>query len=800
MFTVFWLLLDDPKCLDITRLKEEMSARLKAIAETKTTTVDEFQTWLDIERRRRTAVLNRFAAHVTERTQRESQQRNVASCASPGKCVLKEGWASYDSQAYTTGSLSASGRSVVDLLAFAEDCIRHCMKTVEEYGLCDEGVTSVKDDLPSNMTSLLRSCADVMDALQHTRGRLLGGELTVTCVNEVVMGSAESERSKASEELDTTMQTSRGIGTSVVELAPAPHPCSSLKAVGKKDKERKKSKAEKKKDSREHHRSGSENAKTERTSRRKHGSKVSVPSSQRVLSKLKECNESPPSTPAPRSRASGAENRLPRAPEKRSWEDEITKVHRRTKKRISYKKDTMVDMIDLRGSDDMHSGAREEAEEEHDDPSSEKSDREDDNASRDKVDDSETSHGHPRDTDEADDDGGGSDDGTAHEESDDGGEAENKATQTRLEAKEAEWEAKLKEMATVVERLAATKVIDWTEQSRCGIQGKGVQGLFGQEEAAEASRQEKLGKVFLDPDEAETRKKANKGCFEFKAPTELASQQEAPTSPSPPMEALTQEPQPAPEEEGAVEESLAILLDAQEGTLTGAMKPPQFEAQGKGPSHLDELVAAMKVDMPTKEPQEQRTPEHEPEMGELRAQLGSWAIWTDSGGPTTDQRQQEATSQPTRAATPQTPRPREGEEAALAGKTREGRPLRLDTPEFRPEEEMQPGESSAEGIEGGDEGPWHLPQSHEVGKETRGTPLLSGTQKKKKRFQRKSGATCFDFLDGVHRALDCPKFLKNKVEWRVNEEDGKMYDKQGRVVERAPDGAKPSYIGKTRRR
>ncbi|GBG85702.1 hypothetical protein CBR_g40431 [Chara braunii] len=256
------------------------------------------------------------------------------------------------------------------------------------------------------------------------------------------------------------------------------------------------------------------------------------------------------------------------------------------------------------------------------------------------------------------------------------------ARQTRLEAKEAEWEAKLKEMVATVVRLVATKVIDWTEQSRYGIQGKEVQGLFGQEEAAEASRQEKLGKVFLDPAEAEARKEANKGSFEFKAPTELASQQEAATSADTPMEALTQEPQPASVEEGEAEESLAILLDVQEGTLTEAVEPPHLEAQGEEPSRLDELVAAMEVDMPPEEPREQRTLEHEPDMGELRAQLGSWATGTDSGGPTTDRRQQEATSQPTRAATPQTPRPREGEEATTAGKTREGRPLRLDTPEF----------------------------------------------------------------------------------------------------------------------
>ncbi|GBG81889.1 hypothetical protein CBR_g34072 [Chara braunii] len=341
-----------------------------------------------------------------------------------------------------------------------------------------------------------------------------------------------------------------------------------------------------------------------------------------------------------------------------------------------------------------------------------------------------------------------------------------------------------------MERLVATKVIDWTEQSRYGIQGEGVQELFGQEEAAEAFRQEKLGKVFLDPTEAEGRKEANKGSFEFKAPTELASQQEAPTSADTPMEALTQEPQPIPVEEGAAEESLAILLDVQEGTLTGAVEPPQLEAQGKKSSRLDELVAAMEVNMPPEEPQEQRTPEHEPEMGELRAHLGSWATGTDSGGPTTDQRQQEATSQPTRAATPQTPRPRESEEAAMAEETREGRPLRLDTPEYQPEGEMQRGESSTQGIKGGAEGPWHLPQSHEASKEREEAPPSSGTQEKKKRFQRKSETMCFYFLDGMHRALECPKFLKDKVEGRVTEQDGKMYDRQGRVVERAPDGGR----------
>ncbi|GBG60425.1 hypothetical protein CBR_g5601 [Chara braunii] len=237
--------------------------------------------------------------------------------------------------------------------------------------------------------------------------------------------------------------------------------------------------------------------------------------------------------------------------------------------------------------------------------------------------------------------------------------AENKAWRTRLEAKEAEWETRLKEMSAAVERFSATKVVDWTKQSRYGIQGEGIQGLFGQGEAPETSQQGKLNKVFMDPAEVEARREANKGSFEFKAPTELASRQEAPGSASAPMEVPTKEPQPAPAEEEAAEESLTILLEVQEGTLTGAVVPPQSEAQRGESSRLDELVAAMEVDMQPERPQRLETPEHVPEMRELRTQLGSWATGTDSGGLATERQEQGATSQPARAATPQALEPHE---------------------------------------------------------------------------------------------------------------------------------------------
>ncbi|GBG81414.1 hypothetical protein CBR_g32090 [Chara braunii] len=116
----------------------------------------------------------------------------------------------------------------------------------------------------------------------------------------------------------------------------------------------------------------------------------------------------------------GVENRPPKATEKRSREDGMSKVHLRTKKRITYKKDRMVEMIDLRASDDMHSAAQEEAEEEHDQSISEKSDGEENEATSDKGGDSETSDGHSRDTHDADDEDGRSSDDTAQDEGGDG--------------------------------------------------------------------------------------------------------------------------------------------------------------------------------------------------------------------------------------------------------------------------------------------------------------------------------------------------------------------------------------------
>ncbi|GBG68082.1 hypothetical protein CBR_g1203 [Chara braunii] len=207
--------------------------------------------------------------------------------------------------------------------------------------------------------------------------------------------------------------------------------------------------------------------------------------------------------------------------------------------------------------------------------------------------------------------------------------AENQAWRSRMEAKEAEWEKRLQDMAAMVERLSATKVVDWTEQSLYGIQGKEIQELFGQEGTTGPPQQGGMGKVFLDPTEAAARREAEEGRFSFRTPTELASQQATPMTIEIPEGGLVLRPQPPVAGGGPTEESPTILLEVQEGTLTGATTSAKPGAMEGGASRLDELVAAMKLEMPSGGPQRQETPERVPEVGELRTQLGSRATGAD---------------------------------------------------------------------------------------------------------------------------------------------------------------------------
>ncbi|GBG86041.1 hypothetical protein CBR_g40942 [Chara braunii] len=112
-----------------------------------------------------------------------------------------------------------------------------------------------------------------------------------------------------------------------------------------------------------------------------------------------------------------------------------------------------------------------------------------------------------------------------------------------------------------------------------------------------------------------------------------------------------------------------------------------------------------------------------------------------------------------------------------------GRPQGLDTPDYEPEgARAQPG-LSLRGSEAGSERPRDVPQCHELDGEARETPSPAGPQRKKKRPRKSFDSTCFYCTKGEHRALQCLKFLKDQADGKVSKYDGKMYDRQGRVVE-----------------
>ncbi|GBG72907.1 hypothetical protein CBR_g12627 [Chara braunii] len=173
------------------------------------------------------------------------------------------------------------------------------------------------------------------------------------------------------------------------------------------------------------------------------------------------------------------------------------------------------------------------------------------------------------------------------------------------------------------------------EQSRYGIQGERMQGLFGQGVTVEPPQQKEIKEVFLDPAEAETKRKAEGKSFSFKDPTELASQQATPMSIEAPAGEPTQRPQFPPAEEGFAEESPTILLEVRGGTLTGAVAPTEpetVETVEKEASRLDELVAAMEVDMPLERPQRLDTPEYRPENAGAQASEGTEAAESEPQG------------------------------------------------------------------------------------------------------------------------------------------------------------------------
>ncbi|GBG90447.1 hypothetical protein CBR_g50693 [Chara braunii] len=90
----------------------------------------------------------------------------------------------------------------------------------------------------------------------------------------------------------------------------------------------------------------------------------------------------------------------------------------------------------------------------------------------------------------------------------------------------------------------------------------------------------------------------------------------------------------------------------------------------------------------------------------------------------------------------------------------EGRPQRLDTPEYRPEGVGLLPRPSTQELEMGPEESMDVPQSYELGRETSEAPSSPGSQRDEK-FRKWFDASCFFCEKEGHRALQCPKFLKD---------------------------------------
>ncbi|GBG65723.1 hypothetical protein CBR_g52318 [Chara braunii] len=127
----------------------------------------------------------------------------------------------------------------------------------------------------------------------------------------------------------------------------------------------------------------------------------------------------------------------------------------------------------------------------------------------------------------------------------------------------------------------------------------------------------------------------------------------------------------------------------------------------------------------------------------------------------------------------------------------EGKHQRLGTPEYGPggiEDRLGP---STQEMETGEE-PLDMPQSHGLSREASKAPSSPESQRGKKRSRKWFDTSCFFCTKEGHRALQCPKFLKDKAEGKVTEEGGRMYDRQGRRIERSADGGRAQLYRQNR--
>ncbi|GBG89840.1 hypothetical protein CBR_g49689 [Chara braunii] len=305
----------------------------------------------------------------------------------------------------------------------------------------------------------------------------------------------------------------------------------------------------------------------------------------------------------------------------------------------------------------------------------------------------------------------------------------------RSQAREVEWERRFGEMTAAVDRLS----VAWeaSQMGRAGADGEGRAGADGEGRGVQASPGQ--GAAVEVPRQAE------------------------------PME---EAPLDAVEEEGGAQESLMAMFTERRG------------------SRLHELATTIGIGTPQEGPQGLDAPEHVPRLGELRAELGSWATETDSGGPDSrqQQQQQEVMSEPTTMVGPQ-PSELCGDEVVVEiERAHEEGPRELDMPDDRPGSTVARRGGGAEAMEPGPQGHMGSSSCHEVTTGTMETPSASSSQGRKKKTARWHDTSCFWCKEGGHRAVDRPELLEDKAEGRVAEVDDKFYDRQGRVVERAPDG------------
>ncbi|GBG88433.1 hypothetical protein CBR_g47132 [Chara braunii] len=331
----------------------------------------------------------------------------------------------------------------------------------------------------------------------------------------------------------------------------------------------------------------------------------------------------------------------------------------------------------------------------------------------------------------------------------------------RLEAMEME----IQELKTLVASQAAIIEslrqqtqgrVDMPESSRQGEQRQPGQGLPGQPSAAEPRQEPPMGRVILESEEARAQRQAEREAFEFRAPTELATLPVAAAGPVVPL-AIEEGLPPSSSEpaQGSAEGSMGVLLEAvhtmqkevslfspeqrieeslereigieAESTIESRLQrigTPEY-----GPEEIEEQPTAVPETTLERRPQRLDTPEYVPATEDLRGRLGSWATGFGSSGPVPGIEQQEIVS---------TAAPR-------------------------------------------------LEQQGGVGTLV-GSPSSPPRQPKKKKFKRKIDQLCFYCKRGMHLALDCLKFLEDKAVGKVSEAGGKMYDRQGKIVEKSADG------------